>query len=133
MTTAGIKPLKHLIWNGTNLTNTWVNFLEFFRKCSWIINKFILGVRYPCTQCDYKSPLPHTLRHHIKTVHDGVKYPCELCDFKAASNINLRNHVKTVHEGIKYYCNICDFRTARVSRLNKHMKTEHNSPEWINK
>lgn len=104
----------------------------------FVLIDWILGVKYPCDQCDYKAPLPHSLRQHIKTVHEGVKYPCDFCDFKAATNVNLRNHIKTVHDGIKYYCEMCDFRTARVSRLNKHMKTEHsnkmyNNPLWYDK
>ena len=34
-------------------------------------------------QCNHKATKQSNLKEHIESVHEGVKYPCSQCDYKA--------------------------------------------------
>ena len=83
------------------------------------------GVKYPCSQCDYKATKQSNLKIHIEAVHEGVKYPYNQCNFKATRSMSLKKHIEAVHEGVKYPCKQSDYKTTRHSRLKKHIDLQH--------
>ena len=84
-----------------------------------------LGVRYPCTHCDYQATQKQNLKLHFDSRHAGVRYPCMHCEYKATNKGNLNSHVKSVHLGVKWPCKICDFKFTDQSALRRHMKSKH--------
>ena len=66
----------------------------------------------------------HMLRH-VRNKHEGVKYPCSQCDYKATQQNNLKIHIKAVHEGMIYPCSQCDYKTTRNYRLKEHIDLQH--------
>ena len=42
-----------------------------------------LGVKYPCTECDYQATQQASLKTHFNSKHAGVTYPCDQCEYKA--------------------------------------------------
>ena len=83
------------------------------------------GVKYPCNQCNHKATQRIGLKKHIESVHEGIKYPCNQCNHKATQRIGLKTHIESVHEGIKYPCDQCDYKATTQSNLTKHKKIKH--------
>ena len=38
-------------------------------------NPKVEGVKFPCSQCEYKATEKGKLLRHIKSIHEGVKFP----------------------------------------------------------
>ena len=52
----------------------------------------------PCPQCDHFFNKKDSLKHHIKTIHEGVRYHCDQCNYAATSSGNLNRHKRRRHE-----------------------------------
>ena len=50
------------------------------------------GVKYNCTQYDYKATHQTNLKQHQKSIHKGVKYDGNQCHYKATQQAHLRQH-----------------------------------------
>ena len=61
----------------------------------------------------------------MAAIHEGVKYACTECNYKATSNGNLKVHISGSHEGIKYPCTECDYEATRKQSLQKHVAVIH--------
>ena len=54
---------------------------------------------FPCQSCDKSYTELHSLKNHIKIVHEGAKiYSCNLCDESYTDYKDLNRHYKRVHE-----------------------------------
>ena len=83
------------------------------------------GVKYVCSECDYKASYNENLLRHYKAKHEGVKYYCSQCDFRASIKDSLSRHFKAKHEGVKYVCSKCDYRASIKENLRRHFKAKH--------
>ena len=54
------------------------------------------GVKYSCSECEFKATIKSNLNTHIKSIREEVKYPCSECDYEATQKGNLNTHVKSV-------------------------------------
>ena len=57
-----------------------------------------MGLKYPCSQCDFKATRDSNLKIHIESVHEGIKYPCSQCDYKATQQSHLKRHIDSRHK-----------------------------------
>jgi hypothetical protein len=48
-----------------------------------ILNYCISGLKFPCDKCEYKAPLPHTLKQHKLTAHEASAYYPLFCKNKS--------------------------------------------------
>ena len=55
--------------------------------------------KFQCMKCN--KIYTHIYRHN-KSIHEGVKYPCTECSYKTSYKSNLQQHVAAVHEGVRY-------------------------------
>ena len=55
--------------------------------------------KFQCMKCN--KIYTHIYRHN-KSIHEGVKYPCTECSYKTSHKSNLQQHVAAVHEGVRY-------------------------------
>ena len=83
------------------------------------------GIKYPCTQCDYRATQQGDLQKHIQSKHEGIKYPCNQCDYQATTQSNLQIHIQSIHEGIMYPCSHCDYQATTRGNLQKHIRSSH--------
>ena len=67
-------------------------------KCSEDIENKHVGIRYPCSQCEYIAPTVSDLNRHVKNKHEGVRYPCSECEYAATRTHNLNKHIKIMHK-----------------------------------
>ena len=65
-----------------------------------------MGVKYPCTKCDFSTTRAYDLKVHVKSKHNEVRYPCNICDCTASTASNLKQHIKIKHKGMqRFYSN----------------------------
>ena len=51
---------------------------------------------------------------------------CDQCDQTFCSNHSLKTHIRTVHENIKdFSCNVCNMEFSTVSGVKRHLLTHH--------
>ena len=67
--------------------------LVFYLHTLKIIDNF-LGVRYPCTECDYEAKAPGHLKRHVESIHQKIKHPCDQCEYAATTACWLKQHKK---------------------------------------
>ncbi|CAO2618056.1 Zinc finger Y-chromosomal protein 1 [Lemmus lemmus] len=81
---------------------------------------------HQCTQCDFKSPDPLLLSHHILSVHTvNVPFKCKRCEREFQQQCELQNHMKT-HSGQKVYqCESCEYSTTDASGFKRHVISIH--------
>ena len=90
-----------------------------------------LGVRYPCSQCDYVATQMSHLNRHVQSKHELIKYPCSQCGYEAAELSSLRRHQKSQHEGVRYPCDQCGYTTSRISHLKNHKAAKHDNVKYF--
>ena len=78
-----------------------------------------------CPDCGKEFSFRHDMLKHHRSKHQGVKYPCSQCDYKATQSGHLKEHVESVHEGVKYPCNQCQYQATQRSNLYTHIKNKH--------
>ena len=78
-----------------------------------------------CPDCGKEFSIRHAMLRHHRSAHQGVRYPCSQCDFKAAFSSDLKKHVESAHEGVKYPCNHCQYQATQRINLNRHIKNKH--------
>ena len=82
---------------------------------------------FPCSQCDFKAKSKHTLRTHIKTIHEKhqvMKLSCNQCDYNGTRS-SLLKHFKSIHEGLKYHCDQCEYKATQKTHLLRHVASKH--------
>ena len=79
-----------------------------------------------CNLCEYRTKDLPSLRHHIKSVHEGVRYFCSLCEHMALSQGQPTHNLKSDHEGIRYPCSTCEYKSTDKGKLNSHIQVKHN-------
>ena len=65
------------------------------------------------------------IQHCVKSKSEGIKFPCSQCDYKATKKSHLVRHTKSKHEGVKFTCSYCDYKLTRKSSLLIHVKSQH--------
>ncbi len=51
---------------------------------------------------------------------------CDQCEQTFCSNHSLKTHIRTVHENIKdFSCNVCSMEFSTVSGVKRHLLTHH--------
>ena len=54
------------------------------------------------------------------------RVPCDQCEQTFCSNHSLKTHIRTVHENIKdFSCNVCSMEFSTVSGVKRHLLTHH--------
>ena len=81
-----------------------------------------------CGQCDHYTLTKRSMKHHIKTKHEGLMLKCQQCDFVVATKQGLTNHINTKHEGLIFKCHQCNFVSTTKRTLTDHINTKHNNP-----
>ena len=61
-----------------------------------------LSAKHNCYQCDKVFSQPHTLKRHVKTIHEGLRFPCDQCNHQATQANDLRTHKRKVHKEIEF-------------------------------
>ena len=49
-----------------------------------------------CPQCDVVFAQRQGMLKHVRYKHEGVKYPCSQCDFKATQQSSLKTHIESL-------------------------------------
>ena len=84
---------------------------------------------YKCDSCGKSFNFAHTLKQHVKIVHEGLerqRFKCDLCSKSFHTEQYLRDHKAVSHEGRRdYKCEFCgkSYTSARV--VANHIKTIH--------
>ena len=79
-----------------------------------------------CEHCQKSFKLEHTLKSHIKTIHEGARVNCQVCQKSFVSKTVMKLHIKTVHEKKKpHVCDICNESFAQTAHLKTHKKGKH--------
>ena len=74
--------------------------------------------QFSCKQCDKWFIGNSGLYHHNKSNHEGVKYSCTDCEFKATLKQTLQRHLAVAHEGLcMFHCNQCAYKAAQKINL----------------
>ena len=82
-------------------------------------------VTYKCDKCDKEYSHKHTLRHHIKSVHEGVTYQCDQCHKDFTQKNHLKEHIRDFHSGLKYKCDHCDKELFSHKGMALHKASHH--------
>ena len=114
------------------------NLCEYSNKAKCAVKKHFMskheGVRYGCSNCEYKATTPFNLAQHVRSIHEHnndnneqveVMYDCTSCDFKATYPALLAFHVKSFHTQVNYECSRCDYKTIQQNNLAQHDKSIH--------
>ena len=97
--------------------------------------------------CNYKTALKynlkqhvtlkhnnnHTLRRHIKVIHNKIHdHTCDLCDYASSQKSRLQDHIEKHHTESSYRatkkskkCQLCEFTTATEEDLTDHLMSNH--------
>ena len=73
-------------------------------------------------QCSYAGSRSKVYEHK-KIKHEGVRYPCSECDYKAGCLCNLRQHTESTHKGVRYYFGQCQSSFSGERSLKRHKRT----------
>ena len=66
------------------------------------------------------------MNRHIKARHEGIGHKCEICGKLFEMNGSLKHHIKTVHEGIREHeCKICGKAFGKKAALRIHDENVH--------
>ena len=58
-----------------------------------------LGIRYPCSQCNYIGSYKRSVKVHFEKMHKiGINYCCSECTYEAIEYRNLDKHIKMIHQ-----------------------------------
>ncbi|XP_076562333.1 zinc finger Y-chromosomal protein 2-like [Arvicanthis niloticus] len=81
---------------------------------------------HQCRHCEFKSPDPFLLSHHILSVHTkNVPFKCKRCKKGFQQQCELQKHMKT-HSGRKVYqCEYCEYSTTDASGFKRHVISIH--------
>ena len=71
--------------------------------------------KFQCMKCN--KIYTHIYRHN-KSIHEGVKYPCTECSYKTSYKSNLQQHVAALHEGVRYLCTECNYKATTKKIFN---------------
>ena len=86
-----------------------------------LTNKWSLGGKYFCAQCEYQSKQPRTLRSHKESTHKVVIQSCN----QATQQENLRNQKDSIQRCITYSWHHCEYQTTRHGHLQTHKQVKH--------
>jgi hypothetical protein len=53
-------------------------------------------LKFPCDKCEYKAPLPHTLKQHKLTAHEASAYYLIFCKKEIAADYFLLHRCRSV-------------------------------------
>lgn len=80
--------------------------------------KSLLGKRFACRLCDYKTSFKHNLTKHVRNVHD-----------EAGSSMKLKHEV-IIEDGKRVYpCSVCEKKFTHPTSLKNHMRSTHKENE----
>ena len=83
------------------------------------------GVKYECSQCNYKATNPSSLTFHIQSQHEKIRHTCNECNKQFSQKSHVKSHIESVHNGVKYSCSHCNQQYSQQSGLNIHIKSKH--------
>ncbi|XP_014222030.1 GDNF-inducible zinc finger protein 1-like [Trichogramma pretiosum] len=83
------------------------------------------GATFSCHKCKKTFKHKPSLKHHIKSVHEGIRYPCDICGTKFATKGNLEKHMDSVHNKITHPCNMCEKTFTAKNNIKKHIDSVH--------
>eukprot|EP00088_Acartia_fossae_P034831 TRINITY_DN3579_c0_g1_i4.p1 TRINITY_DN3579_c0_g1~~TRINITY_DN3579_c0_g1_i4.p1 ORF type:complete len:500 (+),score=55.28 TRINITY_DN3579_c0_g1_i4:97-1500(+) len=79
--------------------------------------------------CNYTTMQKESLKAHIDKVHLGIKWPCSLCEYMGPYKGDLNRHMKKIHniypEGSMMKCDLCEFTTQKATTMTVHKKKVH--------
>ena len=81
--------------------------------------------KYPCEQCNYKTPNSYNFKKHRLNIHLGVRYTCAECEKVYTDSSALTKHKRVIHEGFKFFCNLCEHKTSTKQHLDLHKISKH--------
>ena len=101
-------------------------------------------MRFQCEQCDVNFSRAHSLRGHIRAVHQGQMIMCNQCDHKTTNKTGLKEHLRSKHgaeklrcditriqEDKKYYRDHSDYTNIYVTLLTEHIERKHSKTQNI--
>ena len=60
-------------------------------------------------------------------LYSGIRYPCSNCNYKATDPGHLKTHINAKHLGMRFYCTQCPDRPSFTQQtdLKKHTNAKH--------
>ena len=55
--------------------------------------------------------------NHEKSIHEDARFPCDQCDYKSPKKFNLLRHIRSKHEGVKFPCDTTEKKATEASLL----------------
>ena len=86
--------------------------------------KEIIENKLSCDLCDFETSA-RSLSYHRTTEHEGIRFGCSQCNYKAKTKSHLIIHQESMHEGIIYQCDQCNHKTKRKANLTAHVQAIH--------
>ena len=62
-----------------------------------VVTQNIADKHFHCQKCEKRFSSQGALYNHNKSSHEGVKYPCTECNYKATQKGHLKQHVAENH------------------------------------
>ena len=89
----------------------------------------ILKPNFPQSKKE-KIEIDYSRMEKLGSNKSNQMFPCHSCDKSYTELHSLKNHIKIVHEGAKIYsCNLCDESYTDYKDLNRHYKRAHENQE----
>ncbi|GFS15979.1 zinc finger protein 729 [Elysia marginata] len=105
----------------TYSVTTFRNFQEHFFEHAGV-------TPYSCKHCKAKFSNAHSLRAHIRSLHETDFFYCDLCPFSTKISANLKKHKLSRHpleEDFKFQCPDCPKKFALKRNLKSHQQAKH--------
>nr|BAC36419.1 unnamed protein product [Mus musculus] len=81
---------------------------------------------HQCRHCDFNSPNPFLLSHHILSAHTkNVPFKCKRCKKEFQQQCELQTHMKTHSSRKVYQCEYCEYSTKDASGFKRHVISIH--------
>ena len=61
------------------------------------------------------------LKKHVQSVNEGVRYDCSQCEYKATQQVYLVMYKQLIYEGVWYDCNYCEYKAKNQIHLTAHI------------
>ena len=74
-----------------------------------------------CNICKVEFKQRNHLIKHNESVHQGIRFPCSQCEYRATRKEHLTRHMKLNHKiENQFHCASCSFKTDRNDYLKTH-------------
>jgi len=105
---------------------------NFTKKGTWIahIRHNHSDALIPCTDCNKKFILKHTLELHVQAIHKG-NASCNYCPNSYKNAKKLKDHIRSCHRDIMSPCTECNKSFILPDSLKYHMETFHSKELFV--